>query len=168
MGLDITAYSNLTHIGRHAEDWCPNGEHIQAYAYADFPLSFRGIPVLAEHDGSIHGGCYIASPDSETFQFRAGSYSGYNCWRRDLATQFNPKAGPNEGFDLPFFELIWFADNEGCIGPEAAADLLADFQAHADAYTPGADAYDEWYREKYTDWTRAFKLAADGGLVSFH
>lgn len=167
MGLGITAYSKLTHLGRHCDGWCPDEEHIQAYAYADFPRSFRGIPVLGERDGAIHGGCYVAGPDTVTFGFHAGSYSGYNHWRADLARQFNPEAGRHQGVDLPFYELIWFADNEGCIGPEASADLLDDFRAHADAYTPG-DGGDGWYREKYADWTRAFELAADGGLVAFH
>ena len=91
---------------------------------------------------------------------RAGSYSGYSAWRDDLRRQFNPDTEP----DKPFYELIWFADNEGTIGPEAAADLLADFLAHADAYTPAM----EYFRENYRDWTRAFELAADGGLVDFH
>jgi hypothetical protein len=76
-----------------------------------------------------------------------------------LQEQFNPDLAP----DGPFYELIWFADNEGCIGPDAAKDLLADFREHEAAYVPPSG----WTAATYQDWTRAFELAADGGLVRF-
>jgi hypothetical protein len=167
MGLDITAYSRLRHVGMHTQEWCDDYEHhVQAFAYNDFPQSFRGIPALgARHVDStefLDGGCYEITDETKTHAFRAGSYSGYNAWRADLQRQFNSETEP----DGPFYELIWFADNEGCIGPDAAKDLLADFREHADAYSPCG--YEDYFREKYADWTRAFELAADGGLVYFH
>lgn len=160
MGLDITAYSRLEYVGRHTEEWCEDYEHhVQAFAYAGFEASFRGIPIVGSERGFILGGCFEKTADTKTHGFRAGSYSGYNRWRADLADQFNPDADP----DGPFYELIYFADNEGSIGPEAARDLLADFEQNADAYRG-----DEWDRGKYDEWTKAFRLAADGGLVDFH
>lgn len=181
MGLDITAYSKLIYIGEHEFDternegepgpYCYYENHVQAYAYDAFPASFRGIPVLGQDNGCLRGGCFEYTDGTETHGFRPGSYGGYNAWRQDLAEQFNPAPiiGMREGMrepdpDLPFYELIWFADNEGTIGPEAAKDLLADFRAHAEAYRPRAP----WFGEVYADWTRAFELAADGGLVDFH
>jgi hypothetical protein len=171
MGLDITAYSRLTAVGKHTDDWCEDDDHVTAMAYDCFPQSYRGLPVLAteQHGGTgfVMGGCYAITPETKTHGFRAGSYGGYNQWRADLQQQFNPDREP----DGPFYELIWFADNEGCIGPDAAADLLADFRQHAAAYAPSEhpDYFREkYFREKYQDWTRAFELAADGGLVSFH
>lgn len=166
MGLDITAYSKLTAVGQHStSDWCEDEDHVDAFAYASFPVSFRGIPVLTtESTGSgesfLQGGCHAITDATETHSFHAGSYGGYNRWREGLRQQFNPGLKP----DGPFYELIWFADNEGCIGPDAARDLLAEFREHATTYVP-RDDYD---RSKYVDWTRAFELAADGGLVSFH
>ena len=184
MGLDITAYSNLRAVGDHTDpgEWCEDEGHIMAYAYACFPASFQGIPVLrheAANSGSdlIIGGCYAVTPETETHKFRAGSYSGYGRWRSDLAEQFNPAPITGEGLrrsmaepnpEGPFYALIWFADNEGCIGELAAAELLADFRAHADRYSPEDPTPFDRYRELYQDWTRAFELAADGGLVSFH
>jgi hypothetical protein len=164
MGLDITAYSKLTAVGQHATgDWCEDGDHVTAFAYDTFPASFRGIPILVTESTSggsfLQGGCYAVTDSTETHGFRAGSYGGYNAWRADLARQFNRETAP----DKPFYELIWFADNEGCIGPDAAKDLLVDFREHAAAYVPR----DDYARSKYVDWTRAFELAADGGLVSF-
>lgn len=171
MGLDITAYSHLVAVGKHTEKWCEDWEHhVEAYAYDCFPQSFLGIPVLTTEshsgEGFLIGGCYAITEATETHDFRAGSYGGYNQWRADLQQQFNPERDP----DGPFYELIWFADNEGCIGEIAAAELLADFRAHADRYESRVDP--EWVsgygRQKYADWTRAFELAAAGGLVKFH
>jgi len=180
MGLDITAYSNLKHIGKHEkdpaknegedggiDDWCYYEDHIQAFAYDSFPASFRGIPILGTNTSGgakfIEGGCYEITDETETHGFRAGSYTGYHDWRADLQQQFNPERDP----DGPFYELIWFADNEGCIGPDAARDLLADFERHAARYRSPV-SWGKYGREKYADWTRAFRLAADGGVVRFH
>lgn len=169
MGLDVTAYSKLTPVGRHVEEWCEDEDHIGAFAYACFSASFRGIPVLGERviGGTtfVEGGCYAITDGTQEHGFRAGSYTGYNHWRDDLRKQFNPNTDP----DLPFYELIWFADNEGCIGPEAAADLLHDFHAMAASYSPPRiDGYPEYYAAKYRDWTTACELAAESGLISFH
>lgn len=170
MGLDITAYSRLKPVGKHTDDWCEesyddnfNRVHVQAFAYSDFPQSFRGIPILGTKATFIQGGCFAVTEETKTHAFRAGSYGGYNHWRADLQKQFNPMR--NEAG--PFYELIWFADNEGCIGPDAAKDLLADFREHADRYDPGTE-HPDYFRQKYQDWTTAFELAADGGLVDFH
>jgi hypothetical protein len=165
MGLDITAYSQLERIGLHEKDrdlnegepgglndYCYNDGHVNAYAYDSFPQSFRGLEVLSIRDypGArfMEGGCYGITPKTEAHAFRAGSYAGYNAWREDLQKQFNPSRNP----DGPFYELIWFADNEGCIGPDAARDLLTDFREHADRYVPQWP----WAEAKYQDWTRAW------------
>jgi hypothetical protein len=127
---------------------------------ARFPLT-TAFGVSAEGDDGYAHPCH----SSETCHRggpRAGSYSGYNAWRADLQRQFNPAVDE----DGPFFELIYFADNEGCIGPEAAKDLLEDFRLHFERYMSGAHA--DYFTAKYQDWTRAFELAADGGLVDFH
>lgn len=184
MGLDITAYSHLKHIGKHEIDpalnegepgpHCYYENHVDTYAYVGFEQSFRGLPILGEDRGFVFGGCCEHTDATETHGFRAGSYGGYNQWRADLQEWFNPLRVT----DGPFYELIWFADNEGCIGPEAAADLLSDFREHADAYAaahvedPATGRYStpegDWFRGKYQDWTRAFELAANSGLVRFH
>lgn len=173
MGLDITAYSRLKHVGKHAIDpelnedepgpWCYYEGHVLAYAYDSFPASFAGIPVLGKRDGFIEGGCYVRTDATQTHPFRAGSYSGYGAWRSDLREQFNPEEDP----DGPFFELIYFADNEGSIGPDAARELLRDFRLNANLYSV-SELHPGWWRDKYDDWTRACELAADGGLIDFH
>jgi hypothetical protein len=165
MGLDIMAYSQLKHVEDHLAtgSWCEDEDHISACAYDAFPRSFRGIPVLGQRDGFLVGGCYVVTEKTETVRFRAGSYSGYGQWRDRMALEFQGKpAGPDLDPDGPFYELLWFADNEGCIGPEAAADLLEDFRENASSWTP------VWpHSDPYVGFMTACELAADGGLVEF-
>ena len=114
--------------------------------------------------------------------FRAGSYSGYNHWREKLAEiagypsietdrfgsglkEMRHDAGAREAGSGPFYELIWFSDCEGIIGPITSAKLardFADFQAKADAVE------DDYWREKYGKWRQAFEMAAEEGAVDFH
>jgi hypothetical protein len=165
MGLDIIAYSNLHPVGTHTERWCNNEDHVVAFAYADFTQSFRGIPILSTSTAGsgvdiIEGGCYERTEHTKDIGFQAGSYGGYGRWRDDLRCRFNPETAP----DGPFYELIYFADNEGSIGPDAARDLLADFREHAARYPLGLSEYS---RERYSLWTQACELAADHGLIYF-
>jgi hypothetical protein len=179
MGLDVTAYSRLKPVGQHEKDpaknegepggindWCYYDNHVQVFAYDTFPQSFRGIPILGADRQFLLGGCYEITAATQEERFHAGSYSGYNMWRDYLRSQFNPRQEP----DLPFYELIFFADNEGSIGPDAARDLLTDFREHANRYDPPGSIQPEcdYYRQKYASWTRACELAADGGLIRFH
>lgn len=167
MGLGITAYSHLTPVGVNIEGWCQDDNHVQTYTYHPFDASFRGLPVLDADLEFTYGACYQPTARTERHTFRAGSYSGYREWRADLQRQFNP----DRSQDRPFYELLWFADERGTIGPDAARDLLADFRQHADLYAPlpdGDDWYKNMFRDRYADWTRACELAADGGLISFN
>lgn len=95
MGLDITAYSHLKHVGKHAKDPALNeGEP-------------GGVDDWCYYDNHVQG-CYEVTDETVTHGFCAGSYGGYNRWRQNLQDQFNPSREPNG----PFYELIWFADNE--------------------------------------------------------
>jgi len=107
------------------------------------------------------GGCYETTGDTVTFGFRAGSYGGYGNWRSRLREKYNPDLKETE----PFFELIWFADNEGTIGSLAAQNLLADFEAYGpDAELGSADPFGG----PFDAFHKACRLAAADGLISFH
>lgn len=177
MGLDIRAYSNLRYVGHH-EEWADEDahydEHHKAYAYTAFPHALLGVPNVQPQDGYgdsqfLSGGCFEVTEKTKSHGFRAGSYSGYNAWRQDLADRFNPyRDGGQPSPEGPFYELIWFADNEGTIAELAAINLLADFRQHEAEYLAAHAADDEWFARKYADWMRACELAADGGLIDFH
>jgi hypothetical protein len=178
MGLDIRAYSHLTYVGRH-EKWSDEDSHYDlhhlAYSYDAFPHALLGVPdVLAETTPSgakfLSGGCFKVTEKTETHHFRQ-PYSSYNRWRQDLANRFNPyrDGGPPDP-EGPFYELIWFADNEGTLCELSAINLLADFRQHEAEYRTAhlGTEHGDYFVAKYADWLRACELAADGGLIDFH
>lgn len=113
--------------------------------------------------------------------FSAGSYSGYNEWREDLAAVVGTtpervwaaaKAG-DPPTAIPFYELINFSDCDGGFGPAVCAKLRDDFErerqraiAWAEEHLDGHEK--AWFALKYEDFAKAFTLGADGGLVKFH
>lgn len=179
MGLDITAYSHLRHVGHHPVDeeetdgFCDTSWdeetceriHIPAYSYSAFPHALLGLPdvktVTLGHTEFFLAGCFEKTEHTESYGFRAGSYSGYSYWRNELRERYNAETRP-EG---PFYELIWFADNEGTLAQQAATSLLGEFRRFEKDYAASHHGYD---LQRYKDWTIACQLAADGGLIDFH
>lgn len=152
-------------------------------ALEDFDDGFRvgpNIECFVDRADGVQPGIYRVL--GEEFGFAAGSYGGYNEWREQLAelagypplpyksdweskARSRHAAGAWAAKEGPFWELIHFADNEGCIGPKTSAKLakdFADFQAKADEHAS------KWFRGRYAEWRRAFELASDNGAVSFH
>lgn len=163
MGLDITAYRKLSvdPAAKIDEDgdtvnwkkcWKPG---------ISLEWSERCWPGRAAGIGADNVYAY-----EERMDFRAGSYSGYNDWRSELAKMVGKTT--KEIWDThapgPFVELIDFADNEGVIGPAVAAKLAKDFAEHQTQ----ADAIGGWFAVMYRTWRKAFEVAADGGAVDFH
>lgn len=174
MGLDITAYSHVI----PTDD--PNS-NIEVFAFVGFDRSTRG---LHHHDVVDPTGTMIAvqgyatTPLTHTMRFCAGSYSGHHEFRELLAEAMNhtyedyTTDGIRDPY-WPFYELIYFADNQGCIGPDAAHDLAQDFLVHQ--YTVkyyvrqrlnDIDATNFIY--VYDHWMDAAYLARQDGLIQFH
>lgn len=166
MGLDITAWEKAVITEPHERtDDCYEADHVLAYVIGDFERSLRGLEPNR---------CYEVS--GTRFHFLAGSYGGYGYFRQLLcgaALGVEPGAvwaDPDAFIDLPFYELINFADNEGTIGPDAAADLLADFDEHGEkvkASIAAASPPETYYADKVDAWHEAFRIAAGHGLVNF-
>lgn len=166
MGLDISVYPKVALTTEHKQSddcWEATPEHIYAGTF-NFPQSHRGL---------IEGRCYVAYGDAPSWGFRAGSYSGYNEFRRRLTqAAYGVAIDPyfvwdnrDKFRDKPFFELIDFSDCEGCIGPEACTDLAKDF----DDWPAVRDFMKEQgWEEVYDEWNKAFHDAAGHGLVDFH
>lgn len=174
MGLDITAYEHATLLDDHKspDDWCTHAEdagddHQQAYVYTPFVASAAGLELLVSERDITFGRCYRLH--GTTLGFRAGSYSGYNRWRSQLIAAANQIA-VDSAATVPFTLLTNFADNEGWIGPIAAAELADQFERHAAAVKRhfGEASYSEYLIEKYDEWAAAFTLAAGTGVVRFH
>lgn len=176
MGLDITAYSNLTKIDAVFNK---NGEPIDPVTRKALDGDYyepRSNPHYDRADGLTEG---VYRYD-KAIRHCAGSYTGYSRWREELAKLAGWPLGSYERYGKiwpshaasawdkesgAFWELINFSDCEGTIGAATSAKLARDFAAHQ----AKADAHeDEWFREKYGEWRAAFELAANAGAVSFH
>ena len=105
--------------------------------------------------------------------FRAGSYGGYNVWRALLCRVMlgvEPRAvwnDPDKWRSQPFYGLINFADNEGCIGPVWSARLAKEFAEGRERFHAHPEVGD-YERSKYDEWMKAFEAAAQNGCVEFH
>lgn len=177
MGLDCTALSHMAYVGTHTpgpDGYCEEDGHWAAFAYDGFERSTRGLKGMGDRlvgPGFKGGHCYAETPETEAHGFRAGSYGGHGQFRQALAEVVGATLEDywhGDDFDLPFYELINFADNEGTIGPEAAGDLLADLRKYRDAFREAFPAGGSWFAVVYDDWTTACELASQDGLISFH
>lgn len=162
MGLDIIAHEVVKLTAPHMCGAECDGEHVLAFVYDGMERSLAGLKP---------GRCY--RPSGRTVSFRAGSYLGYDTWRNDLCRAVlgidarTVWADPDAYADSPFIELIYFADNEGTVGPVACANLADDFAAYEQQALCYLLSCSEWHAEQYRLWQEAFELAADGGLVRF-
>ena len=183
MGLDIGIYSKLKKIDcvfnadgepidRETNEPLEDDHYFQPYENSDFAGRMEGLEHKAVYSYGKHD------------HFKAGSYSGYNIWREELAkfagypsvSVDRYQTGSNqlrhdEGCwqhgkeGEPFYELIIFSDCEGVIGSVVSAKLAADFKEHQEK----ADSHqEEWFRVKYNQWRAAFEAASDNGAVDFH
>jgi len=113
--------------------------------------------------------------------FRAGSYSGYNGWRKQLAEMIGIKLDNQEDFlsmvrehkirevngenGLPFIKLIFFSDCESYLGPKTCEELYRDFMSNEYLLNEIQDTY---FKSRYQEWKEAFKTAYENnGVVIF-
>lgn len=200
MGLDISYYSNVEHIppnkvpkgvkpfNKEFDEWDKQYPNHYLY-YID-----KKNTNWPKHLEGLENGWYLVPRTLGTNSFRAGSYSGYNEWRDDLALAAGFSGGAQEVWSLedesiigkpespPFSELINFSDSDGIIGPKLSKKLYNDFINNEGKIKENIDMwflkvhpykeYDirdmEWFFAKYDDWKEAFKVASENGFVSFH
>lgn len=176
MGLDITAHKKVELV----ETLTLKELHAQENKGDEHPLrerrdhTFLYQPAFKDQSDGLKEGFYKV--EGKDLCFRAGSYSGYNTWRRHLSQMVCGKdpSAVWEGQVHPaaFEELIHFSDCEGFIGPKTSAKLAKDF----DEWRSGAKLYAEtldrelagWFLALYEEWSQAFHLAAETGVVEFH
>ena len=161
MGLDITAYKSVEHV----RDIDPNNDD-----WEDCDFKIRADDDFRERAADLTPGIYQGSRD--TLRFRAGSYSGYNRWREELAELVGVTAkeiwaaAPDDeaARATPFYEMINFTDCDGVLGPAVCTKLAKDFDTWAEK--AGDVGY---FAEIYVHFRAAFRLAASGGgVVQFH
>ncbi len=158
MGLDISVYTNLraATLPIDEDNWVDaEGEeflHNEGHSFLE------RCPELNEPQI----GEYVCG-------FRAGSYTGYNRFRDQLAFKVSGKPAEdywNAGTEnLPMHDMINFSDCEGYIGTASCKRLADQFTEHL----PGLVFDDPYFNQKVREWAIAFKIAADNnGCVVFH
>ena len=66
---------------------------------------------------------------------------------------------------LPFFDLIDFADNEGCLDWEASEKILVDFELYSEKASQSDNAV---MSERYVKWHDVFRAAVEHkGVIVF-
>lgn len=158
MGLDITAYKNLKAVEKPQIDedgellnwkseWKPGAS--MDWSEKHFPGRGEGVESQSVYTWK------------DKFEFRAGSYSGYNWWRSRLG-----EFAEGDSFQ----ELTNFADNEGVIGPVVSKKLYKDFTENYERALEFDKTLGEgglWIAQ-YENWKKAFEMASNNGAVDFH
>jgi hypothetical protein len=172
VGLDITAFAlvDLEPVPRAGDDDWP--EYIAVWNHPSHEC--RALPLEKRPDKDGRPSVRYRVDRGRSISFRAGSYSGYNQFRKELCRMSHGvdpdviwAACQEHGGCVPgpFVEMINFSDAEGLIGPEACARLADDFDEY---HEKAKGCLEGWHLETYEDFRRAFRLAAGTGCVEFH
>jgi hypothetical protein len=170
MGLDVSFYSEVTVLGddhEPSEDcW---DDHSRIYVLEGFEHALGSL---------VQDRCYDAT--TERTDHIHHSYGGYNVFREALCLgilKVEPKEvwdDPQTYVDRPFYHQINFSDNEGVMGPEAAAKLAKDYADHREdffVYLTTDYPHTAWidsHQMAYDHWAKALATVGPNGLVDFH
>ena len=173
MGLDIYAYSRIVEKSNRSA----NQQRLEELGLSEPGEEIYRIDRPDEEAfKGLDPGTYLTTSLTEQHSFRAGSYSGYNNWRRALCLTMlgvEPAELWNEPASwqgMPFVDLINHSDCDGAIGGPVAKSLYRDFVKHRDRAVDRTDNGNEdggWFLEVYDDFLRGFELAADDGILIF-
>jgi len=165
MGLDITFYDEIHVLDHEVEDDCYD-DHLVAYKFPDhFPVTQRDFyrdEFCFEHTGvSYHW---------------SSSYGGYGRLREQLSCVggyllediLELPETPEAYAEIPFAELIHFADNEGIYGYDVAQKLLRDFEQYKEQFEAFFLGHDPYFVEEYNDYMVGLSLVGPNGLVVYH
>ena len=173
------------------EDYCYDQDHVQTFCYPDQERSMAGLVVPPERfkmgNQEFSGGNWY-QVSGETAESNC-AYGGHTRFRRRISEKvlgmpwdrdsdwFGEYVADPSVFlgqvdlgmltDAPFFELLYFADNEGTIGPEAATNLLQDFAEHQETFLAGLPEYDHLARY-WNAWRAMLSVASPAGLIRLH
>ena len=174
MGLDVDAYYGLTKRD-HLFD--ANGEPVDRKTGEDLEgdwVMFYTTHGFPNREGSIVGNVAYSYTDSD--DVLSMGYGRFNVWREKLAEIAGwPLSSYNQygrdwpshaasAWDVtegPLWELIFFSDCEGVLGPETCKKLAADF----DAITGDTSELEPTFSKFKAAVNRA---ANENGALKFH
>ena len=161
MGLDVSVYKNIK-VTESEED----------YDFTAFVIDESWLYKIKnlEVDKNYLGECTDANVSY--------SYSTHSRFRCELLNLTGNLKALKEPFEIdwvqlsknnkvPFYELINFADNEGCLDFEISEKLYAEFIEWEEVAVKYFED-DDYFKGKYLDWLNVFKNGKDKGVVVFH
>jgi len=158
MGLSVSVYKNVK-LTESEED-----HDFQVY------LPFEGWKNKIKN--LVQDGFYEGERESGYVQY---SYSSHSRFREDLVKIMGREDLIMEDGrinwdllieekELPFYELIWFSDCEGCLDHETSSIIYDDFLEWKEKAIEYFNRINP-LNEKYLDWLQAFKSGKEEGSV---
>jgi len=161
MGLDVTVYNNIRKT--ESED---------DYDFIAFVIddSWKWKVKNLEYNAAYCG---------DSMAKAAGySYSTHSRFRevlikiidrKDLLDRYDKIIWDKLPENIPFYDFIDFADNEGCLDWEVSKIIYKDFVSWFDSAKIVLPKYGLFWLERYEEWMEAFKSASENkGVVEFH
>lgn len=155
MGLDVRVYSNLK---REKE----NNSDFKAYVLEkDWEYKIKNLEKNKYYSGDV------------VFRGISYSYSSHNRFREKLVNLINRTdllnsegkiIWDNMPNNIPFYDLINFADNEGCLDWEVSETIYSDFKKFNRKAKKEMNEYDY---SSYQEWLETFKISKNKGVVVF-
>lgn len=155
MGLDVRTYGNLKLAETKEADF------IAYVINEDWKHKIKNLQYRKAYTGDV------------VFRGVSYSYSEHNRFREKLVKLVGREdLLDNEGrikwdelpSDIPFYDLINFADNEGCLDWEVSNTIYSDFEKYNEKARLEMNEYDY---SKYETWLETFKSAKNNGVVVF-
>ena len=155
MGLDVRVYSNLKLEKEKNADF-------KAYVLEkDWEYKIKNLKKNKYYSGDV------------VFRGISYSYSSHNRFREKLVNLINRTdllnlegkiIWDNMPNNIPFYDLINFADNEGCLDWEVSETIYSDFKKFNRKAKKEMNEYDY---SSYQEWLETFKISKNKGVVVF-
>lgn len=150
MGLDVILHERVTQVNQCMYDYgC-----FQAFVID--PLFEKNISKLNKNSW------YVSEKRTHFFGYSYSTHANFRSFLCELiGKEFNYWRDFHNELD-PFHELLYFADNEGCIDWETSNKLYNDFLAYEKEVAKSP------FKEIYYDWLRLFEVAKkEGNVIEF-
>lgn len=156
MGLDVRVFGNIK-LAENEND----ADFTASVAHEEWKHKIKNLQYRKEYSGDV------------VFTGVSYSYSAHNRFRELLIRLIDrDDLLDNKGeirwreltSEIPFYDFIDFADNEGCLDWEISSIIYNDFEKFKDK---AKLIMNEYEFSRYQTWLETFKFAKNNGVVQF-
>lgn len=156
MGLDVRTYGNIK-LAKNEDD----GDFTAFVINEDWRYKIKNLQNEKVYNGDV------------VFEGVSYAYSTHSRFRKELIKLVGGEyLLDNNGeikwseltSEVPFYDLIDFADNEGCLDWEVSSTIYSDFKKYNDKAKLEMSDYDYL---RYETWLKTFESAKNNGVVVF-